>query len=115
MEAETPGLRAVEVAASRNVVADGGGIAHAARHHPGERMPADEQQLKDDHRQAEEVVLWQPIASREILALQFGRLILGNPDLAAEDRPPRGDLKTVAVDEGRSPPFQSRVRPAERI
>ncbi len=95
-------MLAVKEALRRDVVADRARIANMRRQHARERMLPDEQQLEDHHREAEEIVVRQPIDAREIAALQFGRLVLRDADVAAQHRAVVRDLEAIAIDQVRA-------------
>ena len=66
----------------------------------GERMAAQHQELKDQDREAEGVVVWRPDhppKSRQVLELR--RLVRHDPDLAGEPLAVQRDLEAIAVDE----------------
>ena len=94
-------MRSIKKALGRNVCTDRTVTRSPRRQDARERVLAHEEQLKDDHRQAEAVVFGQAVDLGEITVLQLGRLIIGHADIAAEDPPVDRKLKAVAIDETR--------------
>ena len=61
-------------------------------------VPADEQQLKDQHREAEAVVVLGADDAAEGLVLQFRRRVVGDADVAEVVFAVGADLERVAID-----------------